>query len=120
MLFYLGLMVGVQNILYRQKVDIKILTDMPVSYTHLYEYSHPDESNKLRMCGLHFSLYGSVKLYFEIQHTTENPFYSMLECSAWIQEVKNLKPYVRHDYKYRHTPVSYTHLTGRNRLSILF
>ena len=28
MLFYLGLMVGVQNILYRQKVDIKILTDM--------------------------------------------------------------------------------------------
>ena len=28
MLFYLSLMVGVQNILYRQKVDIKILTDM--------------------------------------------------------------------------------------------
>ena len=27
-LAYLGLMVGVQNILYRQKVDIKILTDM--------------------------------------------------------------------------------------------
>ena len=53
--------------------------------------------------GLHFSLYGSVKLYFEIQHTTENPFYSMSEYYAWIQEVKNLKPYVRHDYKYRHT-----------------
>lgn len=79
--------------------------DISISALAIGDMNTPTQMNQTSSgCAVFIPRYTVLRSYtlkFSIQ--LKILFYSMSEYYAWIQEVKNLKPYVRHDYKYRHT-----------------